>query len=488
MSRKLAGLLLPALLLLVAVTQSDCARNPVTGKRQLVLLSEAQEIEVGKASHPEILSEFGRVDDAALQDYIQRIGSEIAGVSHRPDLPWTFTVVDTPVVNAFALPGGYIYVTREILAYMNNEAELAGVLGHEAGHVTARHGVTQVSRAQLFGLALGVGSIFSSTVRQVGDLAQIGAGLLLLKYGRDAERQSDQLGVEYMYDVGYDPREMSQFFRVFERMREESGQVLPNWLSSHPAPPDRIEATRALAEQLMEEKPRQGLRVQRDDYLSKIDNSVFGENPREGFTEGGRFLHPDLRFQIQYPDGWKVRNTRSSVVFTEPDGQAGVQLTLAPPQFAGSPESRAQAVAREAGASLVSGRATRINGNPAYLAVLSASDPQGGTQQALAAFISYGSNLYELLGAAAPAVYSRYTSTLEQIMTSFRSLNDRRYLDVQPDRLRIHRAGRGETLRSLAQRYPHPRMDLEDLADLNRIDPDQALEPGRLVKVVEAGR
>src|SRR5690606_6330817 len=289
-------LLFPLLIFLLFV--SSCARNPVTGKREIALISESQEIAYGKEAHPEILAQFGQVEDKQLQSYVQRVGNELAKISHRPDLPWTFTVVDVPVVNAFALPGGYIYFTRGILAYMNSEAELAGVMGHEIGHVTARHAVSQMSRAQLLGLGLGLGSIFSPTFRSLSDIAQLGVGLLFLKYGREDEEQSDELGVEYMFKAGYDPREMSNFFQVCQSMQEESGEAVPSWLSSHPSPPDRIEATAALAKKYLASVDASSLKVNRPDHLSRLEGLVFGENPREGFTANGVFYHPELRFQI----------------------------------------------------------------------------------------------------------------------------------------------------------------------------------------------
>ncbi len=275
---------------------AQCAKNPVTGKRQLVLVYEGQEVAMGRDSHPAVLSEFGELQNEELQSYVGRLGQELAGISHRSALEWHFKVVDAPVVNAFALPGGYIYVTREILAYMNSEAELVGVLGHEIGHVTARHGVEQASRAQLLGLGLGLGAVFSDTFRSMSDLAQMGARSLFLKHGRDAKREADQLGVEYMVQLQYDARELSHFFQVFERMREESGQVLPNWLSSHPAPQDRIAATPRMANEFM--TPGGEYKVRPREYVQHLDGLVFGENPREGYTRNGRFLHPDLQFQI----------------------------------------------------------------------------------------------------------------------------------------------------------------------------------------------
>lgn len=474
------------LTVLLLVLLAGCARNPVTGDREIALISEGQEISYGKEAHPEILAQFGAVEDQQLQNYMQRVGNDLAKISHRPELPWTFTVVDVPVVNAFALPGGYIYFTRGILAHMNSEAELAGVMGHEIGHVTARHAVSQMSRAQLFSLGLGLGSIFSPTFRNLSDIAQLGVGLLFLKYGREDEEQSDELGVEYMFKAGYDPREMSNFFQVFQSMQEESGQAVPNWLSSHPAPPDRIEATAQLASKYLASADASSLRVNRQEHLTRLEGLVFGENPREGFTSNGIFFHPELRFQIDYPDGWNVQNSKSAVIFVEPNGNAAIQLTLAPQ--GGSPEARAVNLGRQQGVQMVDGRRLQIDNNSAYLAAYQIRQANNQSIQAIAAFISYNDNLYQLVGMAPSNAYRSYSSTLQQGVTNFRRVTDSSILNVTPDRIRIVRAEGGETLKQISSRYSNSRVSLEDLALLNRIEPGQRLESGTMVKVVEPGQ
>ncbi|HEX8907544.1 MAG TPA: M48 family metalloprotease, partial [Longimicrobiaceae bacterium] len=182
---------------LALLAAGSCARNPVTGHRELALISEAQEIQMGQQGAQEVAQTLGLLPDQALQDYVQRIGAALAAKSERPNLQWTFRAVDDPSPNAFALPGGYIFVTRGILNLMDSEAELAGVLGHEIGHVTARHTVQQLSRQQLAQLGLGIGSILSPTVAQLGNALGSGLQLLFLKYGRDDERQADELGFRY---------------------------------------------------------------------------------------------------------------------------------------------------------------------------------------------------------------------------------------------------------------------------------------------------
>jgi len=472
---------------MVLSLQGSCVRNPVTGGRQLALISEQQEIAIGRESHPEILGEFGRVEDEALQEYFNSLGQQIAGLSHRPDLPWTFTVLDSPVVNAFAVPGGNIYLTRGILSYMNNEAELAGVLGHEIGHVTARHSVTQISQQQLMGLGLGVGSIFSSRFRQFSGLAEMGLSILMLKYSRDHERQSDQLGIEYMSQLGYDPVQMSRFFVVFQSLREEQGSAIPNWLSSHPAPPDRIEATTAASEEIKRANPNRRYKINRDPFLSQVEGIIYGENPREGFVEKERFYHPDLRFQLDIPEGWQTQNTKRAVVFIEPQERAMVQLTLAPPTDEGTPESVGYAIARQEGIRFIGGTPMKINGNDAFVGRYRLLG-QGDSVEVLAGFIAYGKHIYQLAGMTPSMAYGSFSRVFEGAIRGFRRLDDRRILSVQPDRIQIYRAREGETLRAIMKSRSQPRGDLEDIALLNRIDPDQRLGAGTPVKWIRPGR
>jgi len=466
---------------------TNCVKNPVTGSRQLVLISEGQEIAMGQEAHPEILSQFGAIEDESLQLYFREIGMAMAKDSHRPDLPWQFTLLDSPVINAFAVPGGHIYLTRGILAYMNNEAELAGVTGHEIGHVTARHSVTQMSQQQLFGLGLGLGSIFSPTFRQLSQAAEMGLSILFLKYSRDHEREADKLGIQYMSQAGYDPEEMSHFFELFVQMEAGRDQVIPDWMSTHPAPPDRIEATAAQAQEIKQADSARQYRVGAEPFLQKVQGMIYGDNPREGFVEGGRFVHPDLRFQLDFPRQWKVQNSKAAVLFVEPQGGAAVQMTLVPPDVATSPEGVAQKIAQDQSIELVESRRSRIHGNQAFLGLYRVQD-QRGVIGVMAAFISYGGNIYQIAGVTSEDSFPRFSQAFEDSLTSFRELMDRRILEVQPDRLRIHRSRRGETLRSIARSYVNERISLEELARINRLDPDRRLRAGTIIKLVETGR
>lgn len=228
-------------LFVLAFLLASCAVNPVTGDRQLALVSEGQEIQIGREVASNAAQEFGLVKDEALQAYVQALGSRLAQASERPDLPWSFQVVDEATPNAFAAPGGFIFITRGLLALLRNEAELVSILGHEIGHVTARHSVAMMSRAQLAQLGIGIASVLSPTAAQFGELAAGGLQLLFLKYGRDAERQADDLGYRYALEQGYDVSEMVNVFAALQQSAQLAGQnPVPSWQASHPYPAERI--------------------------------------------------------------------------------------------------------------------------------------------------------------------------------------------------------------------------------------------------------
>src|SRR5438874_3714401 len=316
------------LALLAGLGAGGCAVNPATGSRQLMLISESQEIAMGRDYDKQVVASIGLYPDSGLQRYLQQFGTRLAATSERPNLPWTFRVVDDPVVNAFALPGGFIYVTRGIFAHLNSEAELAGVVGHEIGHVTARHSVSQLSKQQLTQLGLAVGTIASPDFERFAGLASAGLGVLFLKYSRDAERQADDLGLRYMRRVNYDPREMPHVFEMLTRVSQaQGGGRVPEWLATHPDPENR----RGRIEQEVAALPQSfsGVAVNRDPYLRQLDGLVFGTNPREGYFKGTRFFHPELRLRLTFPDGWQTSNGKQAVAATSSEQDAVVELSVA---------------------------------------------------------------------------------------------------------------------------------------------------------------
>src|SRR3954471_13601976 len=259
----------------------SCARNPVTGKSELALVSESQEIQMGQDASKDVAQTIGLYKDPKAEAYVAEVGKRMAAASERPNLPWEFHIVEDASVNAFALPGGFIYVTRGLMTSINDEAELATVVGHEIGHVTNRHSVQQISKQELAQIGLGVGSILSSDVAKFGQLASAGLSVLFLKYSRDAENQADQAGFRYALHQGHDVREMSKVFATLDRLSQTAGGgKLPEWLATHPNPGNRIAHIEKMLDTLHRD-PSKGM-VNRDQYLQHVQGMVYGEDPRQG--------------------------------------------------------------------------------------------------------------------------------------------------------------------------------------------------------------
>lgn len=465
----------------LALLAPACATNPATGQRQLSLVSEQQEIAMGREADRQIVDQLGLYPDEELQAYVNRVGQELAAQSERPDLPWSFRVVDDTSVNAFALPGGFIYLTRGILAHFDNEAQMASVLGHEIGHVTGRHSVEQISKAQLAQIGLGVGAILEPEVANYADLAQTGLQLLFLKYGRDAEREADSLGLRYMGREGYAVGEMPEVFNLLDRVGEAAGAGrVPGWLSTHPPPANRRE--RIAAEIAEAGLPAQG-EVDAERYLAAIDGIVFGEDPRQGYFEGNAFYHPDLRFQLRFPEGWQTQNTRQAVAALAPGRDAVVVLTL---EQADSPRAAADAFFRQQGLRRGNALAGGVAGLPAEGALFAADRAQGEPLVGAAVFLEHGDNVYRLLGYTAQSDFRNYQSTLEAATTSFRPLTDRSRLNVQPRRLEVVRLPSAMTIEEFARRYPST-VELETLALINQVDRGATLPAGARAKRVVGG-
>lgn len=468
-----------ALAALCAAALAGCATNPVTGERQLALISEAQEIQIGQQAAQEAAASIGLVEDRALQDYVQRIGARLAAASERPGLPWSFRVVDDPTPNAFALPGGFIFITRGLLNLMNSEAELAAVLGHEIGHVTARHSVTQISRAQLAQLGLGLGSIFfPSAAQQLGGLASGGLQLLFLSYGRDAERQSDELAFRYALREGYDVREMDDIFASLARVGEAEGRSpLPSWQSSHPAPAERIQAVQ---QRLGTLTGREQLRLGAAEFLGRIDGLAYGENPRNGFFQGGLFLHPDMRFQVRFPEGWRTQNLPQSVTAVSPRQDAVVQLSLAQTRSA---DDAARRFLSQQGLQAGQTFRDRVNGIPAVVSAFQAQTQQGVVAGRVA-FLEYGGNVYQLLSYTGAGAFNAYDRTFQGVIGSFATVTDPAVLNVVPPRVDVVRLDRATSLAEFARRYPSV-VPMAELALINQVaDANAAIPAGTLLKRV----
>ncbi|MFQ5680370.1 MAG: M48 family metalloprotease [Gemmatimonadota bacterium] len=482
-SREITGRL--AVLALAALGLESCATNPATGKSQLSLIGERREIEMGREASVQVAQTIGIYPDAELGAYVRRIGFGLASVAERPNLPWSFEVVDDPVVNAFALPGGFIYVTRGIMAHLNSEAELAAVVGHEIGHVTARHSVNQISRAQLFGVGLGVSSLLAAPMRGIlGSAVGNALGLLTLKYSRGDERQADALGVRYAFKQNYDPRQAIHVHEMLERQVEEAGgSGVPTWLSTHPRPEDRIEKLEAQIDTLDATRLARA-RVEHTAFLRQVDGLVYGENPRNGFFRGYLFQHPDLEFEIAFPDRWRTQNMSQFVVAVSPRQDAILQLSLA--ERGNGNEDAANLFFAQNGlrASRVSHR--QINGNPATIGTFRASSGQS-TVEGVAVFLDYNGNTFQILGYTPGGRYRSYASTFRRAYESFDRLTDREALEAQPMRVQLIETSRRTTISELARSRRSP-ISVSRLAILNGVGEDETLPAGRTIKWVVGER
>jgi predicted Zn-dependent protease len=474
------------LVLISALAAPGCVKNPATGERQLSLISQEQEIALGQQAKQEVAQSIGLYDSSELQSYVSGLGKKLAAASERPALPWSFQVVDDASVNAFALPGGPIFVTRGILTHLNSEAELAAVLGHEIGHVTGRHAANMISKQQLAQLGLGIGTILlPEGLRGLGQLAGAGMGLMFLKYGRDAENQADELGFRYTLKTGYDVREMKDVFATLARASQAQGQGqqgrLPEWLSTHPNPENRLKTTE---ERIAEAKgvDLTKLTVGYEGYMDRLHNVVFGQNPRSGFFRGTTFLHPDLRFQFSFPAGWKAANQAAAVVGVGPKQDAAIQLAAAANI---TPEQAAQKFYSLQGVRRGAVTTAPINGMHAVTGYFAAQTEQG-ILAGIVSFIAYGGKTYQIVSFTPEAQLRAYEAAFRQAIGSFAPLTDPSALAVQPARLQIVKLPREMSVAEAHAQFPST-VPIETITLINGTTANARLPAGTRFKRVTGG-
>jgi predicted Zn-dependent protease len=425
---------------------ASCAVNPVTGEKELSLYSEQDEIAIGKQTDVQIKNQYGIYNDPALNDYVERVGVSLGPHTHRSHLEYHFAVLDSPVVNAFAVPGGYVYVTRGILALMRSEAELAVVLGHELGHVNARHSIHRMSEQTLFGLGLAVGSSLNKTVADIAGIAGVGIQLLFLKYSRDDERQADQLGVEYSRKSGYNPGEMIDFFTSLEKMGDLSGRhSIPGFLSTHPLTSERIQNTKDM---LLESD--RNLQVKPATYLNQVENMVYGDDPRRGYVENNTFYHPEMRFSFGFPQGWQLQNMPAQVIIGSDDGEAAVILQAE--KSSEDLQNYARNLTADAqNLKFLRDQSRKINGLTAYQQLYNYYPQDSPDLRVLLSFIKYGSYIYTFTALSTITNFDQYDNQFERLVSSFRRLTNRFYLNRQPKRIKLHKANGRQNLQKIFQ-------------------------------------
>lgn len=458
----------------------SCAVNPVTGKRQLMLVSTAQEEGIGKETDAQVLAQYGVYEDEEMQKYLEEVGRKLVPFSHRPELNYTFKVVDSDILNAFAVPGGYVYFTRGIMAHFNSEAEMAGVMGHELGHIAARHTAQQITKSQIAQIGLGVGAIVSDTFRKYADLADFGVGLLFLKFSRDHENQSDELGVEYSTKAGYDANQMADFFYTLERMRPPDGSGIPSFLSTHPEPGDRVVHVRSLTSEWQAKYPGKSFSANRETYLNRIDGIVYGPDPRQGFVENNVFYHPALRFSFPTPDNWTVNNLPTQVQIFPESQDAALLFSLAKQS---DPGAAALAFVENSGARVVQNTGIQVNGMTATRLVTAITSDQSDLS-VLSYFILKDNQVYTFHGLTAQKDYSEYRGILEASMSGFDHLRDPKILNIQPKRVRLRQVKISDNLSNTLALMDFDAETQEKIALLNGMLLTDDVAGGTLIKVI----
>lgn len=494
MPKKFLGLIFAVALLGACAT----VKNPVSGENELTVMDEQSEIALGRKEHAEVLKEYGIYNNPRLQTYVNELGQRLASQSHRKNLEWHFTVLDSPQINAFALPGGYVYVTRGIMAYMDSEADLAGVIGHEIGHVTARHGAQRATRQQTAGIGVLAASILgaileSNGVSGAGQLAsQASQGLAagyIASYGRDQELQADSLGAEYLSRVNLDPKNMVDVIGVLknqERFADDAaraeGRTPPphtGWLASHPSNDKRLQDIVRIAGQYKGNYGDEG----RSRYLQAINGMTFGESRDQGVTRGRHFYHEPLGIALTAPEGWKIRNTPEAIALINAPEDAGLIVSVLPAKAGNTQDEIVRNVFRSA-----QGRTERrsLGGFPATHFVGTRQNQQGQMQPIEATVVTGPENRNYLLvyGAKNSQVLQQARGKIQEGEASFRPLNSADHAAARPWTIRTLPYRHG-SLPQLVRDSPLSGNAEQQLRLLNGVYSGGDLQTGQLIKVVE---
>ncbi len=462
---------------------SGCTVNPATGSRDLILVGPSEEKQIGLREHPKILAQFGGVyDDTAAAGYVASIGGKLAATTETPSLGFTFTLLDSPIVNAFALPGGFVYISRGLMALAGDEAELAGVLGHEIGHVVARHSAQRQSQAMLANL--GVGLLGAIAGGESSQLAGTVAGLYLRSYSRDQELEADMLGIRYLRRAGYDVNAMASFLERLRANSQLESQIagrspdeVDNYdiTATHPRTVDRVQ--RAIT--LSGVSPN-GLR-DRGKYLGAINGMIFGDGPKQGYILGRRFAHSKLRFEFSVPEGFKVQNRPDQVVATSKREKAGLFFNAEPKPFRGRMTAYLSSMwARSA--ALNDLEAIKVNGLDAATGWVRARD--GRADYRLVAIRFDSQRIFRFVFVAPPATMRRLAERFQRTTYSFKRLTSAQAAALKPKRLKIIAVASSDTIAKLSNRMAFDEFRQERFMTLNGIRSGERLAGQKQIKIV----
>lgn len=458
-------------------------------------MTTQQASQMGSQEHPKILKSYGGTyTEKGVGAYVSQIGGSLASKTNMAGSPFRFTLLNSPVVNAFALPGGYVYVTRGILALANSEAELAGVIGHEIGHVTANHSAQRYNRSVLAGIGgLAVGILTGS--EEWTRLAQTGGQLYVMNYSRDQEYESDELGVKYMKRANYDPYAMGDFLSEMAAQQTLHAQITGKtydanrveFFSSHPNTADRTQRAYRLAKG-QENMQRGQLPIRRNAYLEAIDGMLYGDDPAQGYVRGRRFSHPVQRFTFEVPHGYSMQNQSTAVVAMGPNNTA-VKFDAAPDYRANSSLQGyvSDTWARSLNVKLVSIKSETVNGIPMAKGVALVNTSSGAVIVQLVAYQFSGNQVYRMMNVTSSRVTTNEKSAYEVMFKSFRRLSASEAAKLKPLRLRVVKVQRGDNVFKLSKRMAFDSHREARFRALNGLGPNEGLKAGQLVKIVVEG-
>ncbi len=470
--------------LALTVACVGCSLNPATNKRQLILTSEAQEKELGRRATEEVEQAIGYVDDPRIAAYVSRVGETVAEGAPDGQFDYEFRVVEMEEPNAFAVPGGYVFVSRGLLALTNSEAELAGILGHEVGHVAARHGTNQASVQAPLRVVTGIGAAATGIIsNSLGDLVSGMGGAatdaLFSSYGRDQEREADQLGQRFMASTGYDPAALSSALDSLHQHSVQSGQDDgPSFFSSHPSTPERVDATRQRAAEFG--GTARPSTASRSAHVAELDGLRMGPDPDHGVFLGAEFLQPAMDFRMRFPEGWETINGRDFVA-----AQSKTSLLIVSLVEGDDPMEAGRAVERRDGVDL------KLRAAP--IGTLSAARGEAkakmeGRESILdVAWIAHGERLYQLVGVMPVSGGPSARRAVSKAVESFRPMTASDRARIPVERLRITAARGGETVAAIAARTGSAR-SVRELEVLNGVSPGVRLRAGESVKIVREER
>jgi len=464
-----------------------CATNPVTKRTEFVLMSEQQELDTGKRMAPAIKKEYGVYSSEDLQQYVNSVGQSISKVSDRSDLIYQFTVLDSPVVNAFALPGGYVFVTRGLLSHMNSEAELAGVLGHEIGHVTARHSVRQYTTSATLQIGAGLASIFIPDAPNLGEFASVVFAGISSGYSRAYETEADSLALKYAGNAGYDVCAISSMLKTLNLLDRYSGnkKTHTSLFATHPETEKRItDVNNSAMCSGRSTGPSDPVRLS---YLKRIDGLVFGDDPRQGIIVGSKFTHSELKCELVFPPAWKINNMPDAVTASDEKREAFIEFNLFPLSKRMNIDEIAEIISEKLGMKKISGDRALINGLEAYKGTYSAEvNGLGDIMLRLGCFLDKDRAFY-IVGFTKAENFKNEARFFENTIESFRKITSKEIKNVRPNRISLYTVKKGDTLPSILKKLGRSKGELKTVALINAWDPERLpiLSPGMLIKVIK---